>query len=161
MSTDDGAINEFTSQPVFWVLGLLTVVSCIVTIIKAPNQVPESYDARRPHWTRWLTPYITSRPRQLLFALPYLAAFSTQVLMLRWVGMTGARWIQAMFDSWPAQGGWAMQSHYYVVSILVLILLVLGSVLVGAFMAVCQFQSILELMYFNLDAGRGEKREGR
>lgn len=80
--------------------------------------------------------------------------------MVLWVGITGVRWIQAMFDLWPALGGWATQSHYSV-STLVLILVVVGAVLVGVLMAVCQFLCILELMLFNPDAGRGEKQEKR
>ncbi|KAK0721360.1 hypothetical protein B0T21DRAFT_50904 [Apiosordaria backusii] len=160
MSTDNGTLDEFTSKPIFWILGFLAIVSWIVTIIRAPSQAPKSYDTRRPHWTKWLIPYVTSRPRQLLFALLYLGVFGTQVLMVRWAGITGVRWIQAMFDLWPAQGGWATQSHYSV-STLVLILMVVGAVLVGVLMAVCQFLCVLELMLFNPDAGRGEKREKR
>jgi hypothetical protein len=80
--------------------------------------------------------------------------------MVRWAGITGVRWIQAMFDLWPAQGGWAMQSHYSV-STLVLILSVVGAVLVGVLMAVCQLLCVLELMFFNPGSGRGEKRGKR
>jgi hypothetical protein len=60
--------------------------------------------------------------------------------MVRWVGITGVGWIQAMSDFRPGQGGWAMQS-YYSMSTLVLIIMVIGAVLVGVgvFMAVCQF----------------------
>lgn len=160
MSTDNGTLDEFTSQLMFWILGFLVIVSWIVTIIRAPSHAPESYDTRRPHWTGWLTPYVTSRPRQLLFALLYIGVFGAQVLMIRWVGITGVRWIQAMFDLWPVQEGWATQSHHSM-STLVLILTVVGAVLVGVLMAVCQFLCVLELMLFNLDAGREEKREKR
>lgn len=118
----------------------------------------KAYNPRRPHWTRWLTSYVTSRPRQMLFALLYLGVFGTQVLTMRWVGMTGVRWIQSMVDLWPAQGGWATRGCYSV-STLVLILMVVGVVLMGVLMAVCQLLYILELMLFNPDAGRGEKRE--
>lgn len=159
MFTDNGPLDEFTSKPIFWILGFLATVSCIVTIIRAPpSQPPKTYNPRRPHWTRWLTSYVTSRPRQMLFALLYLGVFGTQVLTMRWVGMTGVRWIQSMVDLWPAQGGWATRGCYSV-STLVLILMVVGVVLMGVLMAVCQLLYILELMLFNPDAGRGEKRE--
>jgi hypothetical protein len=160
MSADNGILDEFTSKPIFWVLGFLAIVACIVTIMRAPSQAPKSYDIRRPHWARWLIPYVTSRPRQLLFTLVYLGVFGTQVLMVRWAGITGMRWIQAMLDLWPAEGGWATQSHYSV-STLVLILSVVGAVLVGVLMSVCQFLCVLELMLFNLGSGRGEKRGKR
>jgi hypothetical protein len=160
MSTHNGALDEFTSTPIFWILGFLAIVSWIVTIINAPNQAPKSYDPRRPHWTRWLIPYVTSRPRQLLFAFLSLGVFGAQVLMVRWVGITGVRWIQAMFDFWPTQGGWATQSHYSV-STLVLILMVVGAVFVGVLMAGCQFLCVLELMLFSPDAGIKEKRGKR
>lgn len=160
MSADTGILDEFTSKPIFWILGFLVIVSWIVTIITIPSQAPSSYYTRQPHWTRWLTPYVTSRPRQLLFALLHLGVFGTQVLMVRWVAITGFRWIQAMFDLWPAQGGWAMHSLYSV-STIVLILMVVGAVLVGVFMAVCQFLCVLELMLFHPDGGRGEKQEKR
>lgn len=80
--------------------------------------------------------------------------------MVRWVGITGVRWIQAMFDLWPAQGGWVMQSHYSV-STLVLILMVVGAVLVGALMAIYQFLCVLELMLLNPVSGGGEKGRKR
>jgi hypothetical protein len=160
MFTDHGPLDEFTSKPIFWMLGFLMTVSWIVTIIRAPSQPLKPYNPRRLHWTRWLTPYVSSRPRQMLFALLYLGVFGTQVLTIRWVGVTGVRWVQSMFDFWPAHGGWATKSHYSV-STLVLILMVVGVVLIGVLMTVCQFLCVLELMLFNPDAGRGEKREKR
>jgi hypothetical protein len=44
-------------------------------------------------------------------------------------------------------------------STLALIIMVIGAVFVGVFMAVCQFLCVLELMLFNPDAVRGENLE--
>jgi hypothetical protein len=63
MPTDNGTLDEFTSKPIFWILGFPTIIPCIVTIIMAPSQAPNSYDTRRPNWARWLIPYAMSRPR--------------------------------------------------------------------------------------------------
>ncbi|KAK3293859.1 uncharacterized protein B0H64DRAFT_398842 [Chaetomium fimeti] len=172
MSTNNGSLDEFTSKPIFWVLGFLTIVSYIVTIrneiaVNRYRATLISYDAETIMILaffsniRWLIPYTTSRPRKLLFAFLYLGVFGMHVLMLRWVGITGWRWIiKVTFDFWPAQGHWLRQLEDYfdfLVLTLILFFIVVSAVCLGVVMACFQLTCVYELITYEPDVGRKEK----
>lgn len=158
MSGERGDLDEYTSHPIFWILGFLAILSGIANIAKGAGKAEEkqAHDIRRPHFIKWLTPHITSRPRQLLFLVLYATGLGNQLLVLRWVGIKGLGWIYAVFELWPTHLNWAMQI-WYAVSTLFLILMVAGSIFVGLVISGCQLSSVLELVAFEVNSVEQEK----
>jgi hypothetical protein len=145
---NDGRLDEHTSKPAFWILGILTVVSGVATIAAGQrDQGAPPYDIRQPRFTAWLRPYITSRLRQAFAISSYLIVMGLQMLEIQWVGVTGLRWIQSMLDLWP-RGGLAIRT-YYALSTLCLTLGATSVVAIGGFFIMCQVSCLLELAFLS------------
>jgi hypothetical protein len=139
---------EYASKPSFGALGTSIIVFWFATAVSAPKSASKPYQKLFSiHFTKVLTPRITSRPRKFTALAIYILILCLQLLEGKWVVQTNWRliWKVHGISAELAARLWILGT--WGLSAAILVFWMLFALLVGFFIVSLQILCIAELVF--------------